>query len=192
MSTYDNGSADHSSAHHSSAHHSSAHHDSGTLVSTACAIALGANLGQPIETLNAAVQVLSATTGITVTARSSWYLTRAVGPPQPDYLNGCVLLETAIEPHDLLTILLNIENQFGRVREVRWGARTLDLDLVLYGDRVVQSPRLEIPHPRFRDRAFVLVPLAEIAPDWIDPISNSSIEKLRQVVDCSEVKLHQD
>ncbi len=186
MGTYDN-----NSAHHSAAHHSSVRHDSGTLVSTACAIALGANLGQPIETLNAAVQVLSATAGILVTARSSWYLTRAVGPPQPDYLNGCVLLETAIEPHDLLTILLKIEDQFGRLREVRWGARTLDLDLVLYGDRVVQSPRLEIPHPRFRDRAFVLVPLAEIAPDWLDPISNSSIEKLRQVVDCSEVKLHQ-
>ncbi len=162
------------------------------LSSTACAIALGANLGQPIDTLNAAVQTLSETAGIIVTARSSWYLTAPVGPPQPDYLNGCVVLETAIEPHDLLTILLDIENQFGRVREVRWGARTLDLDLVLYGDRVLQSPRLEIPHPRFRERSFVLVPLAEIAPDWIDPISNSPIEQLRQMVDCSEVKLHRD
>ncbi len=168
------------------------HNGSEPLVATPCAIALGGNLGDPLATLTAAIQVLSETPGITVTARSSWYLTAAVGPPQPDYINGCVLIETAIEPHDLLTMLLDIENQFGRVREVRWGARTLDLDLLFYGDRIIETPRLEVPHPRLRERGFVLVPLREIAAGWIDPVTNFSIEKLCQMVDCSEVKLHQD
>ncbi len=156
-----------------------------------CAIALGANLGDPVSTLNSAIEVLSKTPGMTVIARSSWYVTRPVGPPQPDYINGCVVIETGIEPHEMLKILLEIENQFGRVREVRWGARTLDLDLLLYDDRVIESPNLEVPHPRMCSRAFVLVPLAEIAPDWTHPVSNCAIEPLRQMVDCSDVTLHQ-
>ena len=142
-------------------------------------------------TLDSAIDALSKTPGIRVIARSSWYLTRPVGPPQPDYINGCVVIETGIEPQEVLKILLNIENQFGRVREVRWGARTLDLDLLLYDDRRIESPNLEVPHPRMCTRAFVLVPLAEIAPDWTHPVSNCAIESLRQMVDCSDVTLYQ-
>ena len=100
------------------------------------------------------------------------------------------MIETQIEPHEVLKILLDIEDQFGRVREVRWGARTLDLDLLLYDDRIIESPNLEVPHPRMGARAFVLVPLAEIAPDWIHPVSNCAIEPLRQMVDCSDVTLY--
>ena len=154
-----------------------------------CAIALGANLGDPVATLNAAIEALSKTPGMTVIARSSWYVTRPVGPPQPDYINGCVVIETQVDPQGVLTILLEIENQFGRVREVRWGARTLDLDLLLYDDRIITSPDLEVPHPRMCARAFVLVPLAEIVPDWRHPVSNCAIETLRQMVDCSDVTL---
>ena len=156
-----------------------------------CAIGLGANLGDPVFTLNAAIEALSETPGMTVIARSSWYVTRPVGPPQPNYINGCVVIETQREPHEVLKILLEIENQFGRVREVRWGARTLDLDLLLYDDRIITSPDLEVPHPRMCARAFVLVPLAEIAPDWEHPVSNFAIESLRQMVDCSDVTFYQ-
>jgi 2-amino-4-hydroxy-6-hydroxymethyldihydropteridine diphosphokinase len=157
-----------------------------------CAIALGANLGNPIETLNAAIEVLANHPGLELVGRSSWYQTVAIGPPQPDYMNGCVVLRTTIQPQELMTLLLTIENQFGRVRQERWGARTLDLDLLLYNDQVLKTEHLELPHPRMTQRAFVLVPLAEIAPDWIDPISLRSIEYLCQRVDCSDVKLHQN
>ncbi len=157
-----------------------------------CAIALGANLGNPIETLNGAIDTLSNHPQISLIARSSWYVTVAVGPPQPDYINACITLETNIPPHELMTLLLKVEDQFGRVRHERWGPRTLDLDLLVYDDEILQTEHLQLPHPRMIQRAFVLVPLAEIAPDWIDPISLQSIEQLRQMVDCSEVQLRQN
>ncbi len=152
------------------------------------AIALGANLGDTVATLNSAIAVIAQHPAITLISRSSWYQTAAVGPPQPDYINGCIVIETELEPQELMTLLLTIEDQFGRVRQERWGARTLDLDLLLYGDRTLSTPHLELPHPRMTIRAFVLVPLAEIAPAWIDPISGRSIEQLVQMVDCSEVQ----
>ncbi len=152
------------------------------------AIALGANLGDTVATLNSAIDVLTQHPTISLISRSSWYQTAAVGPPQPDYINGCIVIETELEPQELLTLLLRIEDQFGRVRQERWGARTLDLDLLLYGDRTLSTPHLELPHPRMTIRAFVLVPLAEIAPGWIDPISGRSIEQLVQMVNCTEVQ----
>jgi 2-amino-4-hydroxy-6-hydroxymethyldihydropteridine diphosphokinase len=155
-----------------------------------CAIALGANLGHPLETLNAAIETLIQHPDLDLIARSSWYLTAAVGPPQPDYLNGCIVMATTIPPHELMTLLLAIEDQFGRVRQERWGARSLDLDLLLYDDQILQTPHLTLPHPRMGERAFVLVPLAEIAPDWIDPVSLQSIGQLCQMVDCSGVQLY--
>jgi 2-amino-4-hydroxy-6-hydroxymethyldihydropteridine diphosphokinase len=132
--------------------------------------------------------MLEQTPGIQLMARSQWYETVAVGPPQPDYLNGCALLRVVQEPQDLLAILLAIEARFGRVRRERWGARTLDLDLLLFNDLVLDTPSLNIPHPRMTERAFVLVPLAEIAPTWIEPISGKAIADLVQTVDCSGVR----
>jgi 2-amino-4-hydroxy-6-hydroxymethyldihydropteridine diphosphokinase len=157
-----------------------------------CAIALGANLGHPIETLNAAIETLTNHPNLCLLNRSYWYLTAAVGPPQPDYINACITVKTNLPPHELLTLLLAIEDQFGRIRKERWGARTLDLDLLLYDQQILHTEQLELPHPRMNQRAFVLVPLAEIAPDWIDPISLQSIEQLCQMVDCSEVQLRQN
>lgn len=154
-----------------------------------CAIALGSNLGDSLTTLESALKVLAHTPGIVLEARSHWYLTKAVGPPQPDYLNGCALLHVTLIPQALLETLLRTEAKFGRVRRERWGARTLDLDLLLFDDVVLDTPKLQIPHPRMTDRAFVLVPLAEIAPNWIEPISGKAIAALVQTVDCSEVKL---
>jgi 2-amino-4-hydroxy-6-hydroxymethyldihydropteridine diphosphokinase len=156
-----------------------------------CAIALGSNLGSPFgdshRILTGALQVLEDTPGIHVTARSHWYRTKAVGPPQPDYLNGCALLQTDLAPLTLMHRLLQVESLFGRIRRERWGPRTLDLDLLLFNDQILKLPALEIPHPRMAERAFVLMPLAEIAHDWLDPRSGDSIQQLLQQVDCSGV-----
>ncbi|MBD2329960.1 2-amino-4-hydroxy-6-hydroxymethyldihydropteridine diphosphokinase [Alkalinema sp. FACHB-956] len=157
-----------------------------------CAIALGSNLGNSLEILESALAVLAATPGIQVLARSSWYLTQAVGPPQPDYFNGCALLQTQMPPQDLMTQLLHTENQFGRVRRERWGARTLDLDLLLFEDVILTTPRLELPHPRMQERAFVLVPLAEIAADWVDPRTGRSVAELLAGIDCRGVEKWQN
>ncbi|MEM9245926.1 MAG: 2-amino-4-hydroxy-6-hydroxymethyldihydropteridine diphosphokinase [Cyanobacteria bacterium P01_F01_bin.153] len=153
------------------------------------AIALGGNLNNPAETFNAALTRLNDHPQISVTARSLWYTTPPMGPPQPDYLNGCALLETTLDPSELLTILLETETQLGRVREVHWGPRTLDLDLLLYGDSIIELPHLTVPHPGLDDRAFMLKPLADIAADWVDPRSGKTIKQLLQTVDCSEIHL---
>ncbi len=153
-----------------------------------CAIALGSNLGDSLRTLEDALAVLSETWGITLMARSSWYRTAAVGPPQSDYLNGCAICQTDLSPQDLLEALLAIERQFGRVRRERWGPRTLDLDLLLYNALIFNTPTLQIPHPQMVERAFVLVPLAEIAPAWIEPVSQKAIIQLLEAVDCSGVE----
>ncbi|NDJ20708.1 2-amino-4-hydroxy-6-hydroxymethyldihydropteridine diphosphokinase [Nostoc sp. B(2019)] len=153
------------------------------------AFALGSNMGESQATLEAAIETLAQTPGIFLEARSHWYRTKAVGPPQPDYLNGCAILQVEISPQKLLETLLGIEQTFGRVRQERWGPRTLDLDLLLYDDLILQTPNLQIPHPRMRERAFVLVPLAEIAPDWVEPVSGCVIKELLKQVDCSDVHL---
>ncbi len=154
-----------------------------------CAIALGSNLGDSLITLEAALENLSQIPGIYLDSHSSWYKTKAIGPEQPDYLNGCALLQVEIIPHLLLEILLQIETKFGRQRQEHWGPRTLDLDLLLYDDLIIETPNLQIPHPRMKERAFVLVPLMEIAPNWIEPISGITIKELIKAVDCSDVQL---
>lgn len=151
------------------------------------AIALGSNLGESFTTLNSAIQALDKTIGIKVANNSKWYRTKPVGPPQPDYINGCALLKVELEPSKLLETLLEIEQQFGRERKEHWGARTLDLDLILYDDLIMDTPNLQIPHPRMKERAFVLVPLAEIAPNWIEPVSGEAITQLLEKVDCSGI-----
>ena len=146
------------------------------------AIALGSNLGDSLAILEAALIALDEHPDIALLSHSSWYKTAPVGPPQPDYLNGCALLRTALEPLPLLEQLLAIELRFGRVRGERWGPRSLDLDMLLYADQRIDTDRLQIPHPRMRERAFVLVPLAEIAPDWVEPVTGLTIAALRAAV----------
>jgi 2-amino-4-hydroxy-6-hydroxymethyldihydropteridine diphosphokinase len=152
-----------------------------------CAIALGSNLGDSKQILNQALNLLSQTSGIELISHSSWYETVPVGPPQPNYVNGCAILETELLPEDVLQILLKIEQQFGRIRQERWGPRIVDLDILLYGDLILEMPNLTIPHPRMNERAFVLVPLAEIAAHWIEPISRQTILQLSQAIDCSGI-----
>lgn len=152
-----------------------------------CAIALGGNIGDSRAILERAMVIVAQTSGISLKAQSRWYKTAPVGPPQPDYINGCALLDVALTPQELLAVILDVEKQFGRVRQERWGPRTLDIDLILFDDIIMETPKLEIPHPRMRERAFVLVPLAEIAPDWIEPVSGKAIAQLLFGLDCSGV-----
>lgn len=143
-----------------------------------CAIGLGSNLGDSRSILAGAIDRLRSHPQIELVAVSSWHPTAPIGPPQPDYLNGCATLQTSLEPFDLLSFLHSIEAEFGRVRQEVWGARTLDLDLLLYDDLILDLPTLQVPHPRMLERAFVLVPLNEIAPDAIEPRSGQSIATL--------------
>lgn len=152
------------------------------------AIALGSNLGNSAHILEAALKTLAQTPDVLLEAQSPVFRTVAVGPPQPDYLNACALFRTNLTPAAFLDLLLQTEAQFGRVRRERWGPRLLDLDLLLFDDRVLDQPGLQIPHPRMAERAFVLVPLQVIAPNWVEPISQKSIATLAQQVDCSGVE----
>ncbi|MFY7697154.1 MAG: 2-amino-4-hydroxy-6-hydroxymethyldihydropteridine diphosphokinase [Cyanobium sp.] len=146
------------------------------------AIALGSNLGDSLATLEGALAALEEVPGIRVLTRSRWYRSAPVGPDQPDYLNGCALLEVVLSPEAVLEQLHATEHRYGRVRLERWGARTLDLDLILYGAQQRDSEKLLLPHPRFRERAFVLLPLAEIAPLWIDPLTGKTVADLASTV----------
>lgn len=130
-------------------------------------IALGSNLASPLEQVNAAVKAIGEIPESQIVAVSSFYRTPPLGPQdQPDYLNAAVALDTTLEPEALLDNTQRIELQQGRVRKAeRWGPRTLDLDIMLFGDRVICSARLTVPHYDMKNRGFMLWPLFEIAPE---------------------------
>ena len=133
-----------------------------------------------------ATRHLGSEKGVEVVAASRVYRNPAVGPAdQPDYLNGVLQLKVTQAPRDLLSILLGIEARFGRVRSVRWGPRTLDLDILLYGDRVIQEAGLKIPHPHLHERPFVLVPLCDLDPHIIHPTFGKTIQALAGTTDRS-------
>jgi len=132
-------------------------------------IGLGANLGDRMEALRAAVEQLAREPGFLLRATSRVYETEPVGPPQPRYLNAVAKIGTLLSPRATLRRLLEIEELLGRVRREHWGSREIDLDLLLYGDRIVADGALRVPHPHLHERAFALVPLAEIAPDAHHP-----------------------
>jgi len=153
-------------------------------------VALGANLGNPTAAVLAAFAALANLPESRVARCSSLYRTAPVGiRSQPDFVNAVAVLETTLAPEALLDALLDIEARFGRVRRERNGPRTLDLDLLLYDDIELDLPRLTLPHPRLHLRAFVLLPLAEVAPDlaiprrgslaaWLPAVANQGIVRL--------------
>ncbi|MBM3070551.1 2-amino-4-hydroxy-6-hydroxymethyldihydropteridine diphosphokinase [Enterobacter sp. RHBSTW-00994] len=138
-------------------------------------IAIGSNLASPLEQVNAAVQALSEIPQSRVVTVSSFYRTPPLGPQdQPDYLNAAVVLETALDADTLLDHTQRIELQQGRVRKAeRWGPRTLDLDIMLFGDQTIHTERLTIPHYDMKNRGFMLWPLFEVAPDLRFPDGDS-------------------
>ena len=134
-------------------------------------IAIGSNLASPLEQVNAAVKALSEIPQSKILAVSSFYRTPPLGPQdQPDYLNAAVALETSLAPEALLNHTQRIELQQGRVRKAeRWGPRTLDLDIMLFGYEVINTERLTVPHYDMKNRGFMLWPLFEIAPELVFP-----------------------
>ena len=151
----------------------------------AVAIALGSNLGDRSRYLTDA---LSALAGPLHDIRSSHFFdTEPIGVgEQPRFLNAAAVGLTTISAGDLLATLLDIESRFGRERPHAGAARTLDLDLILYGSAVIAEPGLVVPHPRFRERRFVLEPLAEVAAEWVDPVTGKTVAELLRSVDGGE------
>lgn len=154
-------------------------------------ISLGSNMGDKVDSLKQAVALLNAHEEIKVTAVSSVYDTDPVGYEDQDlFMNIAVAVETTLSPVQLLDFCQSIEEELKRVRIIRWGPRTMDLDIVLFDDQVMDTERLIIPHPRMHERGFVLVPLAEITMDLVHPVLNKSIEALLPTVDHQGVRKH--
>jgi 2-amino-4-hydroxy-6-hydroxymethyldihydropteridine diphosphokinase len=149
---------------------------------TRAVVALGSNIEDPGAQVERAFDELSALPQTQVLARSRLHRTAPVGfVDQPDFVNACALVDTGLEPRALLAELLALEKRHGRVRGVPNGPRTLDLDIVLYGDRVIDEPGLKVPHPRAHERAFVLVPLVEAWPEATIPGRGAARDLLRQL-----------
>jgi 2-amino-4-hydroxy-6-hydroxymethyldihydropteridine diphosphokinase len=147
-------------------------------------IGLGANLGEPVAQLRAALAELARLPRTCLLRTSSLYRSAPVGnETQPDFVNAVAALETDLAPRELLTELLHIEHASGRERTFRNAPRTLDLDLLMYDARVIDEPGLRIPHPRMHERAFVLAPLVEIAPEAVIPGRGPAADLLRRVAD---------
>lgn len=145
-----------------------------------CLIGLGANLGDRAATLSQAVERLASSDGVTLLAQSRWIETASIGGPagQPPFLNGAATIDTKLDPQSLLALLQQIETESGRQPSARWGARPLDLDLLLYDQLEISSPQLVVPHPRMAVRRFVLEPAAQIAAEMIHPIIGWDVGRL--------------
>jgi len=144
-------------------------------------IGLGSNLGDSAGFLESALVALDAAPGVRVVGRSSLYVTRPVGEiAQPDFLNMAARLETTLSPEVLLDLLLGVERTLDRERVLRWGPRTIDLDLLLQGGHVIAGENLTLPHPELPHRGFVLAPLVEIAPDFHHPVLGVTMRELHR------------
>lgn len=156
-------------------------------------VALGSNLRDPAGQVRRALKRLDAIPDTRLAARSSLYRNPPMGPPdQPDFVNAVAMLTTRLDPFELLRELQRIEREAGRTRGRRWGERVLDLDLLLWGERVLDAPELVLPHPGMPERAFVLYPLAELAPGLRVPGYGPLGDLLERVSDTELVRLDDD
>jgi 2-amino-4-hydroxy-6-hydroxymethyldihydropteridine diphosphokinase len=151
-------------------------------------VGLGSNLGDRAAYLLLGLSALSRLPKTHLLRLSPVYETDPVGPPQPPYLNMVAELETELSPKGLLAEMLRVEKALGRERRERWGPRTLDLDLLLYGDLVLEEAGLSVPHPRLHERAFVLVPLLDLLPEGRHPLLGQSFAELLASLDASSVR----
>lgn len=150
---------------------------------TAAYVGLGSNLADPVAQVRRALDELDRIPGVRITARSPLYRSPPLGPSdQPDYINAVAALDTGLAPLELLAALRDIEARHGRRRDgVRWGPRSLDLDILLYGDVVMSTPELTLPHPGLPERAFVLYPLFDVAPQLAVP-GKGTVSELRELI----------
>ena len=147
-------------------------------------LSLGSNLGDRAAALTAALHALEGEVTITLREHSHCYETEPIGiKDQPPFLNMAVEIETDVAPLELLKTVKDIERQTGRNESTRWGPREIDIDIILWGNTVFESERLTLPHREFRQRAFVLAPMVEIAPDAIDPVTGATMAELAQSPD---------
>ncbi len=158
-------------------------------IKTRAYIGLGSNLENPQRQVEQAIVAIQQIPETTFTQQSPWYQSTAIGPGvQDDYINGVAEVDTYLSPESLLAALHQIEAGQGRVRRQRWEARTLDLDLLLYGDIIVSTDRLQVPHPRLQERNFVLYPLADLNPQLVLP-DGHSLQSLLQTTNREGLKL---
>ncbi|MBK7938480.1 MAG: 2-amino-4-hydroxy-6-hydroxymethyldihydropteridine diphosphokinase [Lewinellaceae bacterium] len=146
-------------------------------------LGLGSNIGNRAANLSAAAELISKNIG-KIAKKSRLYETQPWGNPEQDlFLNQVVMVNTTLDPRDLLDKISKIERELGRERREKWGPRVLDIDILFYGKRVIRDKGLEVPHPELHKRAFVLVPMMEIAPDWEHPILKKQIDELYMACD---------
>lgn len=152
-------------------------------------VALGSNQENPVNQLITAFDEISKLTKTTLIAKSHLYQSLPMGPQdQPNFINAIVLIETELQPHELLTELQSLEQKHHRVRKIHWGPRTLDLDIIFYDNEKINTDRLTVPHPGFAVRSFVLKPMQDIAPDFITPCGKSINEHCSEL-DMSDLKI---
>ncbi|WP_319568419.1 2-amino-4-hydroxy-6-hydroxymethyldihydropteridine diphosphokinase [Cohaesibacter marisflavi] len=160
----------------------------GTSPETEVYISLGGNIGDPAITIEDALSTLSSQKGVRVMSRSPYYITPPWGKTdQAEFINACALIKTTLPASELLAVCLAVEKSMGRIRGEHWGPRIIDIDLLTYGDQVIDEDNLKIPHPFINERAFVLVPLRDLAPDF--SLNGQSIDSMLENLDVTGISL---
>ena len=151
-------------------------------------LGLGSNIGDALENIHQAASRLMQSSSLHIVKSSSYYHTRPWGKTdQEDFINAVVQIETELTPRELLELCLTIEKQMGRIRDEKWGPRIIDIDILCFGAKILKEPDLIIPHPYLQERAFVLVPFNEIAPDYIHPVLQQRVAELTAKLDSTDL-----